>query len=334
MTALDQYERLESGGLWRENADAQRRDVLVSFGNATLVIADNAARPLTHWSLPAIVRLNEGERPAVFAPDEDAVETLEIDDGTMIDAIEKVRRSLLSARPKPGRLRHILTAAVAVLIVCLGVFWFPNAVREQTLAVVPQSKRAEMGAIILGQLQSDLGPRCETPKGLQALKALDMRFFGPDSSAQVIVLPSSIGDAVALPGQIIVLDQARVETSDDPATVAGYVLAAYALAQEKDPLGPVVDHAGLQPTLQLLTTGELSRSSLESYAKTLIDVPQEISLVDGLETSFDLAQVPLAPLIKDLVARGQSIEIQGETGSGQSILSDSGWVALQGICDG
>jgi len=35
MTALDQYVRLESGGLWRADADAQRRDVAVSFGDAT-----------------------------------------------------------------------------------------------------------------------------------------------------------------------------------------------------------------------------------------------------------------------------------------------------------
>ena len=50
MTALKEYARLESGGLWRADADAQRRDVIVSFGDATLVISDSAERALAHWS--------------------------------------------------------------------------------------------------------------------------------------------------------------------------------------------------------------------------------------------------------------------------------------------
>lgn len=62
MTALDKYVRLESGGLWRADANAQRRDVGISFGDATLVIADTAGRPVAHWSLPAITRLNPGTR--------------------------------------------------------------------------------------------------------------------------------------------------------------------------------------------------------------------------------------------------------------------------------
>ena len=81
MTALAKYERLECDGLWRADKDAQRRDVVISFGNATLVIADNSGRPLTHWSLPALERRNPGETPAIFVPGEDADETVEIADG-------------------------------------------------------------------------------------------------------------------------------------------------------------------------------------------------------------------------------------------------------------
>ena len=56
-TALTEYARLESGGLWKAGPDAQRREVVVSFGEATLVLSDTAGRPLTHWSLPAVERL-------------------------------------------------------------------------------------------------------------------------------------------------------------------------------------------------------------------------------------------------------------------------------------
>ena len=54
MTAIKEFERLESLGLWRGLKDSQRREVVVSFGEATLVLSDINNRPITHWSLAAI----------------------------------------------------------------------------------------------------------------------------------------------------------------------------------------------------------------------------------------------------------------------------------------
>jgi hypothetical protein len=68
MTVLEQYRRLESLGLWRDGPDDQRREVVVSLGEATLVVSTPAETALTHWSLPAIERLNPGRTPALYAP--------------------------------------------------------------------------------------------------------------------------------------------------------------------------------------------------------------------------------------------------------------------------
>ena len=57
MTALKKYQRLESPGLWRDTPEAQRREVVVAFREATLVLSDpRTERALTHWSLPAVER--------------------------------------------------------------------------------------------------------------------------------------------------------------------------------------------------------------------------------------------------------------------------------------
>ena len=37
MTALEQYDRLEETGIWRETKTSQNIEVLVSFGNASLI---------------------------------------------------------------------------------------------------------------------------------------------------------------------------------------------------------------------------------------------------------------------------------------------------------
>ena len=59
MTALNQYQRLEAAGIWRETPQAQARDVIVSFGDATLVLTDPRSEvPLAHWSLPAVTRFS------------------------------------------------------------------------------------------------------------------------------------------------------------------------------------------------------------------------------------------------------------------------------------
>ena len=111
MTALSEYDRLETTGLWREDPTAQLREVVISLGNATLIITTSTDRPLTHWSLPAVERLNPGEMPAIFAPGPEATETLEISETAMISAIEKVRTVLAKRRARPGRLRLFLILA-------------------------------------------------------------------------------------------------------------------------------------------------------------------------------------------------------------------------------
>ena len=164
MTALSQYARLETVGLWRTNPLEGGREVVVSFGNATLVLADGSGLPLTHWSLPAVTRLNPGLAPALFAPDEDGSETLEIEDDLMVSAIEKVRRSV--ARTRPASHRQGLRAVwIALGITGLGLLlWLPGVLRREALSVVPPSKRTEIGATLLGHLQRDLGPACRDPQ--------------------------------------------------------------------------------------------------------------------------------------------------------------------------
>ena len=106
-TALDRYQRLEAAALWRPAPGAQRLDVIVSLGEATLTITDIRDRVQAHWSLAAIARANPGAEPAIYHPDADPGETLEIAEGEdeMIAAIETLSSAIARQRPKPGRLR-------------------------------------------------------------------------------------------------------------------------------------------------------------------------------------------------------------------------------------
>ena len=117
-TALKQYQRIEATGLWRPSPDVQRREVVVSLGEATLTISDFNEQALTHWSLAALERQNPGVFPAIFNPDGDPDETLELEDSetTMIEAIDRLQRAIDRARPHPGRLRWFSVAGVVAAV--------------------------------------------------------------------------------------------------------------------------------------------------------------------------------------------------------------------------
>jgi len=332
MTALDRYVRLESGGLWRADPDAQRRDVVISFGDATLVISDKAGRPLTHWSLPAVTRQNPGERPAIYTPDEDASEAVEIAEDTMIDAIEEVRKALAKARPQPGKLRHWMTAGLIAVTLALAVFWLPGALTRQTLAVVPQPKRVEIGAAILGHMQSETGSACREPRATEAAGHFAQRLFGTDTTTQIIIVPQLASGAVAIPGDLIVLDHNLLQGTDDPAVAAGYILAAHAHREQMDPLEQVLKDAGLAVTFRLLTTGDIPTNILQSNANAIAASPWIDRPANMLDPVFEAADIPSAPY-----AAVVGIALSSDTQEGQShapILDDADWVSLQNICNG
>ena len=336
MTALDRYVRLESDALWRETPEGQRRNVVLSFGDATLVIADEAGRPLSHWSLPAVQRLNPKIRPALYSPDGDTSETLEIADETMVEAIEIVRKSLSRGRAQPGKLRYWITAGLLGLFVGLAFFWAPGALTRQTLAAIPQAKSAEIGRAILARMETRTGPRCLTPEGSLAARKLAQRLFGNSSDARIVVLPNLPQRAVALPGAIYALDGTLMARADDPAAIAGYVLAADVGQPTGGALAPLLKDAGISVTLGLLTRGTLPESLLDAAADQFTAIlPTNF---DGVALSNALAgaQVPQAPFLA-LVDRqtGSMPQLDPDPLAGQPIpliLSDVEWVSLQNIC--
>ncbi len=337
MTALDKYVRLESGGLWRADTDAQRRDVVISFGDATLVISDGAGRPIAHWSLPAITRQNPGERPAVFAPDDEASEAVEIADDLMIDAIEEVRKALAKARPKPGKLRHWITGGIIVATLALAVFWLPGALTRQTLAVVPLTKRMEIGATMLGHIQTQTGAVCREPRAIEAAARLAQRLWGLETPTQIVVVPQLAQGAVAIPGEIVLLDYAVLQVSDDPAVAAGFLLAAHAARVDADPLEAVLHRAGLGTTFRLLTTGEIPSDILQTNAEAIVGGAAPLADTDRLLQVFNGAEVPPAPYVATMGARGQIVPDfdvgAASQGGSPTIMEDSDWVSLQNICN-
>jgi hypothetical protein len=343
MTALSEYERLEAPGLWRAAPGDQRREVVVSIGDATLVITDMRDRALTHWSIPAIVRANPTQLPAIYHPDGDTGETLELG-GTerqMIDAIEKLRAGVERMRPRPGRLRLVMMLGSMAAVAALAVFWLPGAVRDHTLRVVPPVKRAQIGEALEARMQAVTGPPCSTAAGDAALERLAKRLPARRGTGALLVVRDGVAASVALPGGTILLHRALVEDYEEPDVVAGYIVAERLRTRADDPLGRLLDHAGLIAAFRLLTTGDPGQDALRSYAEYLLtDAPvtplDDATLLAGFQ-AWEVRSTPYA-YARDITGETTLSLIEADPfASGPPpppVLSDGDWLRLQGICGG
>lgn len=336
MTALPQYDRLEAPGIWRETPEAQRREVIVSFGDATLVIADDrSARALAHWSLPALVRRNPGARPAIYAPSYEPGEELEIADDTLIDAIEKVRAAIEARRPHPGRLRRISRLVAGAVVVLGAVLWLPGALVDQAARVVPAAKRAEIGRRVLDDLARTTGVPCHSAAGDKALAALAARLHG---TSEIVVVPHALDWARVLPGGVVALGQNTLTGPDTPEVAAGAVIAAQLAQGGEAPVHALLKWAGMGAALRLLTTGDLPADTVRGYGAVLLaEAPPEPD-TEALLMAFQGAGVSSTPYAYARDPSGESVLglIEADPFKGapapRPVLEDAEWLALKDIC--
>lgn len=337
MTAIKKYARLEASALWRASPDEQRREVVISIGDATLTISDLRDRALTHWSLAAIERANPGTRPAVFYPDGDPGETLELaaDEAQMIDAMEKLRRAVRRNRPRPGRLRWLGTLLSVTVFGLFTFFWLPGAMINHAVKVVPAVKRAEIGNALLQRIERMTGPACSDPSGLRALQNLRARL----GTGPVTILPGTISTSRHLPGGQILIDRALVEDYEEPDVAAGYILTERTLAKASDPLRDLLETVGTMSAFQLLTTGHLKSETLDSYARLLLTQPSGTPDDEQLLAAFSERGVRSTPYAYARDVSGETVLalIEADPMAGQqpnALMSDADWLRLQGICGG
>ncbi len=337
MTALTEHDRLEATGLWRAAPDQQRRNVVVRLGEATLTILDASGAPLAHWSLPAVIRLNPGQDPALFAPAPDSAETLETTDQALIAVLEKVHSALLRHRPRQGRLRNAILAGLAAGVAALAVFWLPGALVSYTAGVVPEATRVDLGNRLRVSIHRVAGRQCREPLALAALDRLGRSLLG-DGRPHFEVLADLPRPALHLPGNMVVLDAALFEDHDTPFVAAGYILAEDEYARLNDPLLALLNAAGLVGTLRLLTTGSLPDAVIDSYGEQLMTRDHPPLDAESLLRRFAAAGVPTMPFARAIGARdsalAQLIQAADPVPMEQAAppLSDDDWVTLQGIC--
>lgn len=336
MTALTKYDRLEATGLWRTHPSEQRREVVVSIGDATLIISDINDRPLTHWSLAAVEKAQSDGAGVTYFPAGDPEETLELDasETEMIKAINALRRAIARSRPHPGRVRWVGAALSISAVTALALFWLPGALVDHALRVVPEVKEAEIGTDLLSRIERVSGPPCTSPAGTAALATLARR----SGVARVVVVPDGVREALSLPGGTVVINRTLVEDFEEPDVAAGFVLAERVRSAQTPPLRQLLEHAGTRATATLLTTGEVPDGALDRFAEAQLASPAALPEADVLLPAFAAAEVRSTPYARARDVSGElTVDlIEADPMSGAAppeIMPDAAWIQLQAICE-
>lgn len=341
MTALSEFQRLEAQGSWREAPGARLREVVVSVGDATLVLYDpKSERPLSHWSLPAVTRLNPGKTPAIYAPGVAQVdETVEIDDPLMIDAIERVHRAVEARRAHPGRLRGGLTVLAVVVMLATLVMWLPDAIIRHAAHIAPPAQARQIGAAVLTDIERSTGAVCTRRSGQAVLDWLAPRLAEPEAQLQVV--PGPLNGVLRLPGDLYVIGSDLLTGATGPEAAAGHVIAARLAGDDATTRLQAVRRAGFGAALRLLTLGSISSDTLTGYGEVLLTSPQpRPSNHKALLDAFERAGIGSAAYARSIDPTGETVLplIEGDpfrsTPPPRPLLTTEQWQALQQICAG
>jgi hypothetical protein len=327
LTAIDGLERFEAPAIWRPSEGAEPREVYVAIGEAELVILESGGAALAHWSLPALLRVNPGKIPALYRPDRDAKEELEVEELEMVATLDRLTRAVEMGRRRPGRLRRVATGLVLGASVGLAAMWLPGALRDHTANVVPPAARAQIGAQLLSEIAAVTGPPCVTPTGQEALETLAAR-LRPLRPLRLAVLPDLPRPALALPGDLILVSDATLTADDDPASAAGYVLAEALRSGSSAALHDLLDGLSLFDLARLLTSGDVARKALASHAETLLSEDAPPPEAARLRAGFAAARLDWAPF-----AAQTGLPADAEAPPMPPAMDDATWLALREICD-
>lgn len=334
MTALKKYERLESLGLWKESDTDQRREVIVSFGTASLVLSDANSTPLAHWSLAAVRTHNPGELPTLYGPDNISEETLEIEDEQIIEAIHEVRKNIRRIGPHPGRLRWILSGIIFAAVLAAVFIWLPSISADYATHVTPTAKAEQIGDDIINQTSRLTGQACADPLSLPALRKFENWLLPDGGHIHIVDLGARFSAHV--PGGNILLNRLLIEENAGPEVAAGFVLMERAIALEKAPLTEMFRSIGTRRTLTFIANGTLTNQDLAVYARETLTSYMSRPTDDTLLSLFKSSGLTSAPYAYALDANGTATAglIAGDPVKENYRLqiTDADWIALQNIC--
>ena len=334
MTALERYQRLEATGLWQEGSDADPREVIVSFGDATLTLSDLEERPLGHWALAGMRVLEEAPEGTIYATTPDAYETLTIRDDDMIAAIAAVSRAPgPHRRSAPARRSRRMWIALALMALIAATATFgPELLRGQAVRMTPPERAAEYGDRMLLDIMDRRGALCAASEGIRALEDLASRVL-PGSDANIRVIGLGTAPFALLPGGAILLDRRVIEAATGPDVVAGWIALAWPAPGSDAGVEELMRVAGPLGQLRHVFSGDIGAPALARAAAAALDTDPAADRAPLAMARVEAAGMGSAAFAESLRAAGMAAPA-GSAGDplAPSVVGAAEWAAIRAVC--
>lgn len=295
MTAIEKYTRLEALGQWKESPDHPAREVIVSFENATLVLSNLDEKPLCHWAMAATFRISLDGSKAIYTPDTEGFETLEIDDAQMVDAIAQVSSATATGQTRTPWLRWVFLLLFVGAITAIA-FAAPTLLRGQAVRMTGPESARKLGTDMISTLGVQI---CREPRADAARELFLSRVF-PDANT-VLIFAKNQPQSGSFPGGVVLIGGQTLQQLQSPDGLADLVTTLN--NRSNDRVEQLFKTSSLKELFDYITSGKLSDTRLTKVAQSMISTNESDSLT----------------------------QVQPGTYS-QPILRDQDWVALQGIC--
>lgn len=295
MTALEKYTRLEAVGIWKETPSHDPVEVLVSFGDATLLLTNFQEQPLTHWALAATSCVQSSGETAIYTPDTEGFETLEINDPQMVRAIAQVSRAEVLIRQKPRVLRMLAIGTLLALF-AYAIYAAPSALRAQAIRMTSADSARNLGGGMLATLDLQV---CNQTRGKDAQKILMDRAF-PNDEARLVIADNT-ADGAVFPGGILVVGNTLLQTMQSPEQLVVWMQFMMQSKANEQAVNRLFEGSEFKSLLSYVTSGQLPDKRLANAA------------TEAMTHAMTAISLPVST-------------------QSRPILRDQDWVALQGIC--
>ena len=324
MTALDQYIRLEAEALWSEAPGADPRPVVVSFGNASLVVSDFNDAPVAHWTLAATRIVKREGEDVIYAPDDTDSETLRISDSLFVDAIRAVSASTVShPTPKRWKLKAFVLAFLCLLIALAIIV--PRQIRGWVAGHVSHEQLVLISDEILDRADFGFCSEVRADEALSELETVVLRTG--DAEVSIADIPAT--GIVRLPDGRAIIDVSVLERGGSADGFAGWLALAANLSDDMDALDNFINSSSTFWALRFVFTGELDDHELDQMAEYSL---QNATLPDPDAVAKALARLEAAGISPTAFRASINLPEEQVNGPFRPALGDQDWLALQTIC--
>jgi len=272
MTALDAYDRLEAAGTLKRSGNDKSREVVVTFGEATLTmnaLSETGDTPITHWSLAAIDLISESEGAAIYSLNAMTEETLEIEDQTFRQALAQVLQDRKGQTYGAKRSKAPMILLIAALVIGIGYVALPKIVESIAKGMISPERAQIIANEMLPMIEDRTGPACETPLAAVALERLAQR-LNPDGNTTLAI--HDLGDAniISLPGGKVLISQSTLENANSNDAIAGWAALGIAGVIETPAIAELFSGQGILDGLKFLSSGQSARTKPRRTNPTVI----------------------------------------------------------------